>query len=104
MPRMRTQAKKGEEIMGFFKALFGTPKTTTTGKRAYNDGHMIDRKDGRHCGVCGFELELSDTLCPACGGDPISADEDDEEEMDGEENLRDMDYEDMEDMLEDEEW
>ena len=34
----------------------------------------------RTCGVCGFELNKDDIICPVCGSDPLSTDEEGEEE------------------------
>ena len=57
--------------MSFLKKLFGDMDP------------IVKDKNGKHCGICGFDLEDDDTMCPACGGDPISADEDwDDEEGD----------------------
>jgi len=64
-------------MMGFLKKLFGSDPAVDIGI-----GIETRQSGEKHCGVCGFDLEQDDTLCPACGGDPISADEDYDESQD----------------------
>ena len=65
--------------MGFWKKLFGSDPVVDIGV-----GIETRASGGKHCGVCGFELFKDDDMCSACGGDPISADEDWDDEEGGE--------------------
>jgi len=62
--------------MGFFKWLLGESDPVVKSR----DGIETRQSGNKHCGVCGFNLSKNDYICPACGGDPISADEDWEDE------------------------
>lgn len=55
--------------MGLFDFLKSTMKPVI--KNSPLDAVEVTQKKKWHCGVCGLDLELDDSFCPACGGKPV---------------------------------